>query len=152
MATKFVDSGDENGDNQRKWAGPSGMQPEGGLMENLVVALEIAKRLKAAGFVQTTEFTWYCDEERDDTPVLNWTDLGRVVGGVGHYDHYYAAPTAQEIADQLRAEGHAWNMTAYQSRYEVVPFEVYPTVWAETMAVTLAMLWLAPQEADNGSK
>jgi len=51
---------------------------------------ECRKLYKLSGWGDTV-FSWYCDEERDDTPALNISEPLKVVGGVGYYDHKYPA-------------------------------------------------------------
>jgi len=56
-----------------------------------VASLPECRDLFAASGWDTTIWSWYCDEERDDEPALNLTDEMKVVGGVGYYDHRYPA-------------------------------------------------------------
>lgn len=68
-------------------------------MENNVVSLETAKKLKAAGFPQEYKnYHWY------GTPDKHWRlDNYRFHSPFYPEDYeFYIAPTAQEIADQLR--------------------------------------------------
>jgi hypothetical protein len=115
-------------------------------MESLVVALETANKLKAAGWEQgSTAATWCRRGERYQwevsfvaIPVLEWI----------------AAPSVQEIADQL-PELPGWNISlfkssrweAYYDGHEYGEEAVKHYCEADTMAEALALLWLKLQEA-----
>jgi hypothetical protein len=109
-------------------------------MDSLVVTLDTAKKLKAAGFPQDTAFTW-------GRHVLGHTAIVRGAKDDGWLDQW-AAPTSQEIANQLdggatisknprRDEYGAW-MAGHPSD----PFSE-----AATMSEAMALLWLKLQEA-----
>jgi hypothetical protein len=117
-------------------------------MENNVVTLETAKKLNAAGFLSRTTFMW--SDLRDGQP---WLWQGKPVAAVDTGDYrdlgepgtdWVAAPTAQEIADQLdEVEVRHWRgrYTAWcRSPLSFNPLE------APTMAEALALLWLKLQE------
>lgn len=129
-------------------------------MENNVVTLDTAKQLKAAGFPQKTHFNWYpphksIDGDWEISPGRTWlTAAGQPC----------AAPTAQEIADQL-PKSKRWPSSrndAYLSMYldpnhkwgvgyeEEIDYEggyFHVLEFANTMAEALALLWLKLQEA-----
>lgn len=62
-------------------------------MENNVVSLETAKKLRAAGFPQKAIYRWY--QRQDGTAELQRSNTNP------WGEHIYAAPTAQEIANEL---------------------------------------------------
>jgi hypothetical protein len=66
-----------------------------------VINVEQAKELKELGVYQESIWSWFCDEERDDTPVLNLSEPLNVVGGVGYYTHQYSAFTVAELGELL---------------------------------------------------
>jgi hypothetical protein len=103
-------------------------------MESLVVTLETAKKLKAAGFPQTTADYWL------KQPKWAW----RV--GLDKYSatNRNAAPTAQEIADQLPSYA---KVRKNVDRYFADAHGLSEPVVASTMAEALALLWLKLQEA-----
>jgi hypothetical protein len=120
-------------------------------MERLVVTLETAKKLKAAGFPQVTHFQWW-----QSSMGYNLISDKRII-------EFEAAPTAQEIADQLPGglqPGHEPNWLSVQKMFEDKPpyiagyleqrsndndrFIDYAR--ADTMAEALALLWLKLQE------
>lgn len=107
-------------------------------MENNIVSLETARRLEAAGFPQDS--------------VLYWLKEPRAAWRVGREkfatSRRYAAPTAQELADELSeiADVESWQYhvaiecfgkagyaASYEDKYRVV---------AHNMAEALALLWL----------
>jgi hypothetical protein len=68
-------------------------QQGGGVMERNVVSLETAKKLKAVGFPRVS--MWHYSERMDPPDELFFTQ------STGSTQFDIAAPTAQEIADQL---------------------------------------------------
>lgn len=56
-----------------------------------VASLDLCKELHTLSGWDGTVWSWYCDEERDDTPAMNLSEPLRVVGGVGYFDHQYPA-------------------------------------------------------------
>jgi hypothetical protein len=70
-------------------------------LKKQVCSLELSKKLKELEVQQESEFYWYCDEERDDVDVLNWTDLNRTDGGAGYWTHKYSAFTVAELGEML---------------------------------------------------
>ena len=131
-------------------------------MESLVVTFKTANKLKAAGFPQDTYFRWA--ENKDATPRI-WT-----IGTTHPSFTLIAAPTAQDIADQLPLEititdDKEYNfLEKYKTKkrteieYQVMYKAGYRTAlnddgstWetsqeADTMAEALALLWLKLQE------
>jgi hypothetical protein len=104
-------------------------------MENNVVTLETAKKLKAAGFPQTSAYMWR--EFKDGGGELQ-RRRGRQIG-----EFEFAAPTAQEIADQLpemyavkKAVGEPTYYTAWDWNMDDKHID------APTMAEALAPLYL----------
>ncbi|OAE01874.1 hypothetical protein [Arthrobacter sp. OY3WO11] len=132
-------------------------------MEVLVVTLETAKKLKAAGFPQEAPNYWY--------------EFGDTSDGVTHelrtdtkcgFGRYSAAPTAQEIADQLPRKlrldapnagtnlmlkirptqsSAGWRVGYYNSTTRQDLRKQIVEILAPTMAEALALLWLKLQEA-----
>lgn len=120
-------------------------------MEDLVVTLETARKLKAGGFPQDTYSVW--SEQADNRNVItrNWPE---------HKPEYiWAAPTAQELADQLPE----WNeklrssvtidksQGRWSARYGLmapVPLEAR----GDTMVEALAALWLELNDTRPGIK
>lgn len=139
-------------------------------MENLVVTLETAKQLKAAGFPQNTPFVWqesYSTSENFETGEKSvnrrgWkvtkTPKGRVSIPEVVFNLWYkevkaiedasiAAPTAQEIADQLPP--NVWRLAKDGDQYEAVIGQIPETdllAYADTMVEALAALWLKLHE------
>lgn len=134
-------------------------------MEALCVTLETAKKLKAAGFSPETVFNWddsiigkfsvgQLKTKRSYTTMPDGTTRENTI-------QRFAAPTAQEIADQLPHEtvidGDKCTLTmdfgglATSAAYEYqVPYESSGWHYQETgssMAEALAALWLKFQEA-----
>ena len=110
-------------------------------MSNLgVVSLETSKRLKAVGFPQwpsTFYWDWWGDiQMNSEAKRFNFDEV--------------AAPTAQEIADQLPHRG--WELFPWMDNISFAAAVndadsnrlVFP---AATMAEALALLWLKLQEA-----
>lgn len=110
-------------------------------MESLVVSLETAQKLKAAGFGQNTWQRWLYGDAEDRWFIIPDEDVR----------FGYAAPTAQEIADQLPPQTSLINsdfslrkrggMGGYETRWQ----QTYTK--ADTIAEALANLWLKLQEA-----
>lgn len=134
-------------------------------MENLVVTLETAQKLKAAGFGQTTWYKWHVykyEGSRHRMPAFvkletsSEAALSPCINAhvTGQFEMvHFAAPTAQEIADQimqLRSTGKIAPYTLEMGSNGVG----YQCTWGElrtlhfnTMAEALAALWLKLQEA-----
>jgi hypothetical protein len=117
-------------------------------MERNVVSFETAKKLKASGFPGMS--MWHYSEGMDPSDELFFTQFN----GLTQLD--IAAPTAQEIADQLPKkisdyclfleygdDGSLW------ACYRVVDSNADYLLYAEasTMAEALALLWLKVSEA-----
>ena len=124
-------------------------------MEALVVTLETAQKLKAAGFSQRTCLLWFLDTHPTSS-------LGSFVSASATETEYFklecAAPTAQEIADQLPISRNLESGTGYlqcgpihRSRAYWAAYEtpVGPEVQevGAYMAEALAALWLDFHEA-----
>ena len=110
-------------------------------MESNVVTLETAKKLQLAGWEQPTYYAW-------------WQAVGAVdfelVGFNPHGGRYICAPTAQEIADQLRDYRlNAHRITDQPWSFEAIEFEpgeyhgqLVARSTGDTMVEALASLWL----------
>jgi hypothetical protein len=143
-------------------------------MENLVVTLETAKALKAAGFPQKTAETWF-NEERSEGSVIDgsyneWTEWtlwdSYVLDKTGFYEvedtDFFAAPTAQELADQLprRIESHplpnslvlSQQQPGWFASYDCMDNESIEASYADTMAEALAGLWIKLNGSDQAKR
>lgn len=131
-------------------------------MQLLVVTLETAQKLKAAGFPQSTSdkmtsvYSWAIARHADARAFLTKTDT-RTQYSTSCI--FFAAPTAQEIADQLPhwldEEDGIWPLEisakgltertwyAMYDRFGSTKYQVE----ADTLAEALAALWLKLQEA-----
>lgn len=114
-------------------------------MENNVVTLETAKKLKAAGFEQKSAWHWYFYQKQ-------WR-LG-YIGPVVWDDTNLAAPTAQELADQFKGIGmveikmsrhNNQSVSAWLNIQDMSGRLVYGA--GDTMAEALAALYLKLKEA-----
>lgn len=114
-------------------------------MENNVVTLETAKRLKAAGFPQETGIAHWWVVRGVNPDLISRSEITDFWDATDRI----AAPTAQEIADQLpegialdKATGGKWRASR--------PF-VDPSwyIFGDTMAEALALLWLKLHEASH---
>jgi hypothetical protein len=97
-------------------------------MEKLVVSLDIAKQLKAAGFPQETVFHWSHwqgkksgIEEWHISGGWGWSNHTLPSGRTHHYYHEdsLAAPTAQELADVLPGRTWVGLFTEYAAKNEI---------------------------------
>lgn len=79
-------------------------------MEKLCVSLETAKKLKAAGFPQESAWLWVLPDEAAPWLTIRDQIISR---GKGLIRNHAAAPTAQEIADELK--GNAMSIDIYSS-------------------------------------
>lgn len=123
-------------------------------MENLVVSLETAKKLEAAGFGQKAEFYWVITMTTNYH--LSWYPDGDLPLALEKRNDCFAAPTAQEVADEL-PENHVNSITHRSARLKMFyennewttgyPGDFY--VSASTMAEALALVWLKSKEAPN---
>ncbi len=123
-------------------------------MENNVVTLDTAKKLKAAGFPQTAPDHWVLNHPNNHEQSKQ---LNRVISSSKRQDSpyitYFAAPTAQEIADQLptygiisvskRYSGSNWKAMMH----EVMSKPADTSVEAPTMAEALASLFIKLSES-----
>lgn len=109
-------------------------------MDKNCVTLETARKLKAAGFPQTTAFYWAVTMTTN--PHLSWYDgeLPEALDG-----RAWAAASAQEIADQFRDFG-LMTLAQYGGRWEA-NLSGTPSGAADTIAEVLALLWLKVHEA-----
>ena len=111
-------------------------------MERNVVSLETAKKLKAAGFPRVS--MWHYSERMDPPDELFFTQSS----GSTQFD--IAAPTAQEIADQLPGFWSVMNSKVtsnYHAAYHGSSDRVNAD--ADTMVEALALLWLQLHKAEN---
>lgn len=115
-------------------------------MERNFVSLETAKKLEAAGFPNRTFCSWY-QQHVSRAPMGEW-----IIRSDAHWnglavtkEFWLAAPTAQEIADQLEdfeVRKYPGHFTARRRNdLGVAPID------APTMAEALAALWLKLQES-----
>jgi hypothetical protein len=118
-------------------------------MEQFVVSLETARKLKAAGFDQRTAWAWHRDQPSGE----NDFHL-RVVGPDAASDgelpaegECFAAPTADELAAQMSDDGFALLRLPRtpSPRYRVNSYT--RSSEADTMAEALAALYLRQHEA-----
>ncbi|MDQ0923312.1 hypothetical protein QF038_001820 [Pseudarthrobacter sp. W1I19] len=120
-------------------------------MDKFVTTLETAKKLKAAGFPQNSVSVWeWTAGIPAGEPYLVQPELMRRYGLWGSQDvkDYAAAPTAQEIADQLREHLYlGLHMQARDNGLEMMleradgNFSTDPLPMAEAFA----LLWLKLQ-------
>lgn len=119
-------------------------------MENNVTSLETSKKLKAAGFPQTTHLRWYVPS----------TSKGEIQLQRSHgawHDWTFAAPTSQDMADQLPREyndgvldlGINTITGAWIACYQNENGSIAEPQLGDTMAEALASLWLKLQEEMN---
>lgn len=115
-------------------------------MENLVVSLETAKKLKAAGFPQG-HYVWRLPMAFGDGMAFVEHSINKREASEGMAS--YPAPTAQEIADQLPDEqngnylhvnkfGNIWFASYYEVHADICHLEQA----GSTMAEALALLYL----------
>lgn len=69
----------------------------------ITASLTLCKQLHTVSGWTGTLLSWYCDEARDDTPVVNLSEPLKVVGGVGHYDRQYPAYDVGYLVGMLPA-------------------------------------------------
>lgn len=120
-------------------------------MENNVVTLDTAKKLKAAGFPQGTQllhiYRWTDNSMTERPPKFIHQLIRRGDRRLDGFD-VYAAPTAQEIADQLPAKSMGGYLrlsrsnTGWIAGYGLSGLQSN----ASTMVEALALLWLKLQE------
>ncbi|MGZ4625152.1 MAG: hypothetical protein ACXV3S_02495 [Kineosporiaceae bacterium] len=130
-------------------------------MEDLVVSLETAKRLKAAGFDQNTRFAWLQDHPAaEGTFQVHARDADADADADGDGDgdaepadggERYAAPTAEEVASRLPDDGFALLRVprATSPRYRSNSFT--RSSEADTMAEALAGLYLKQHPAGDAA-
>jgi hypothetical protein len=118
-------------------------------MEQLVVSLETARRLKAAGFDQRTAWAWHQDHPSSQNGFhLHALDRGTTPDGeLPSEGECYAAPTADELAAQLSDDGFALIRLPRtpSPRYRANSYS--RSCEADTMAEALAGLYLRQHEA-----
>jgi hypothetical protein len=107
-------------------------------MERNVVSLEMARKLKAAGFeIDEPAFGWLNYEA--NWIVLEWYEINEDM-------EWYIAPTAQEIADQLKDTGADWSIEPIIDSYLVKETITTLALEAGSMAEALAALYLKLHE------
>ena len=117
-------------------------------MERNVVSLETARKLKAVGFPRVS--MWHYSEGMDPPDELFFTQSS----GSTQFD--IAAPTAQEIADQLPKRVNEYCLfleygddetlwAGYRSAETKSDYMLH----ADSMSEALAMLWLKLHEATS---
>lgn len=139
-------------------------------MESLVTTLETSKALKAAGFPQTTLLHYASPSSKGW--ILIWKQDGEWDFAPGQPDAEFvnrqivqsiAAPTAQELADQLpRRVEHALPNSLVLSQqkpgwfasYDCMDNESVEAAYGDTMAEALAALYLAlhPTQQSNNKE
>lgn len=111
-------------------------------MEGLVVTLETAKKLEAAGFPQDTHFRW-TKLDYGASAGMGVTDKFSAVINIEENKikagKFWAAPTAQEVANQLDFNSNE-HMFAAADNYDGKKMP---------MAEMLALLWLRMQKGDR---
>lgn len=107
-------------------------------MENNVVSLETAKKLRAAGFPQKAIYRWY--QRQDGTAELQRSNTNP------WGEHIYAAPTAQEIANEFLSSGNT-RLLYYGGKWSAVNHRTMGT--GTTIGEALADLWLRLQEENH---
>jgi hypothetical protein len=117
-------------------------------MEQLVVGLETARKLKAAGFDQRTAWAWHQDDPSSENgfrlQALGAGDTrDRELPGEGEC---YAAPTADELAARMSEDGFALLRLPRtpSPRYRANSYT--RSSEADTMAEALAGLYLRQHE------
>jgi len=119
-------------------------------MDNNVISLETAKKLKAAGFPQKSDYWFWLEDDGSADLVDHKSSLSWV--------NDVAAPAAQEIADELDKgiviqRYHGGNfMPANRWSARVASTKRPHSIsgeFADTMAEALAALWLALKENNN---
>lgn len=111
-------------------------------MERNVTTLETSKRLKAAGFPQGTYFK-YVDGELWDTTAQSDFETP----ATGSREEWVAAPTAQEVADQLGFGATVNTVKGGWSAGSLNAAPLWPRCKDATMAEALALLWLKLNES-----
>jgi hypothetical protein len=101
-------------------------------MEKNAVSFDTAKKLKATGFPQETSLSWF--ETSNGHPFVRTFTRDGV-------SRICAAPTAQEIADEL--SGVEWGVIGGDKYGLRAITGSLPAQYADTMAESLALLWLA---------
>lgn len=116
-------------------------------MEHLVPDLATCRKLKELGFEQDTEFYWVVTSPGNYG--LSWCPDGKMPGMISRND-CYAAPTSQEIADQLPAliqttkrTDSKYSADYIRGRTQTRVIEVGPT-----MAQALAQIWITLREEE----
>jgi hypothetical protein len=120
-------------------------------MERNVVTLDTAKKLKAAGFPQEAYF-WYDDDDLWGTD--DYVDEGSLFSPDPKW--HIAAPTAQEIADQLREYVKDEVLKLYWGGGRWTALIGHPgdtrTEYGRTMAEALALTWLILRASEQDNK
>lgn len=119
-------------------------------MEQLVVSLETAKELRAAGFPQETYFIhahyqWTAQKGTPKAYVQNHWAVRQRTNTNSQDPLSFAAPTAQEIADQLRGKGLGWIMESVLDRHKTTLQGIDTVISSELvpkMAESLAEVYL----------
>ena len=109
-------------------------------MEALTTTLESARKLKAAGFPQGTMLYWLKMVHQD------W----RVGQDKYSASNRLAAPTAQELADQLQGNIKLYRSKRWFAVDAALKSDIAQNVGeADTMVEALAALWLASREVQQ---
>jgi hypothetical protein len=115
-------------------------------MENNVVTLDTAKKLKAAGYRHETALAWHVPNiYKDGVATLM---LASQLPAMDIPMEQLYAPTAQEIADQLPQNGWPYRniRIEFHARRDELPwsasFGSETTAYADTITEAAAALWL----------
>jgi hypothetical protein len=122
-------------------------------MEQLVVTLETARKLKAAGFDQRTAWAWHQDRPSSENgfQLRALETAARPDGEPPGEGERFAAPTAEELAARMPDDGFALLRLPRtpSPRYRA---NSYTRSWeADTMAEALAGLYLRRRESGETS-
>lgn len=110
-------------------------------MENNVTSLETSRKLKAAGFPQDSAYVWVTG---DGWAQLHSSSAVKFMPD-GAYLELFAAPTAQELADQLEKPFNVRNLS--DGRFYAVGHKLMSGN-GDTMAEALAALYLKLKEVE----
>jgi hypothetical protein len=121
-------------------------------MEHLVVTLETAKMLKAAGFDQNTAWAWHQEHPSGENG-FHLQALASEAAGEGELrsdGECFAAPTAEELAARMSDDGFALLRLPRTPtpRYRANSYSRGSE--AETMAEALAGLYLREHQPGDG--
>ena len=121
---------------------------QGHVIEQLVVSVELAKRMKRLDFPQNTFWSWYVATDRDDTPRINRTDEHCSVCTLPKqsFEDKFAAPTSEEVWQELPSSYGSMlfvekRIYASHCGYEDVLHQNIEHQQGETLSETLGLMW-----------